>query len=147
MPVPAINDITTTWQEPPMFWRGPRKGRALPEVNCKHHRGYYADLAPLYTETSETEILDVLGDIFRSFGFREIEQRGNSIQAVAVTTLLRFRDDVVAEVRPVANRSPVANGIHIRSASRLGRSDLGANAARIRKILDAVRLRVNCISI
>jgi uncharacterized protein (DUF1499 family) len=49
--------------------------------------------------------------------------------AVAVTRLLRFRDDITVRVRPAAGGSRV----DIRSRSRLGRDDLGANAARIRR--------------
>jgi hypothetical protein len=49
--------------------------------------------------------------------------------AVAVTRLLRFRDDITVRVHPAAEGSRV----DIRSRSRLGRDDLGANAARIRR--------------
>lgn len=56
---------------------------------------------------------------------------------VAVTRLMRFRDDVDVLIRPVsAERSHMA----VYSRSRIGRSDLGANAARI-DALEA-RLRV-----
>jgi uncharacterized protein (DUF1499 family) len=50
------------------------------------------------------------------------------LEAVAITGLMRFRDDIVIVVRPAAGGSAV----HMRSKSRLGKSDLGANAERIR---------------
>lgn len=48
--------------------------------------------------------------------------------AVFRTALLRFRDDVELRL------DPEAGVIHVRSASRLGRSDLGANRARVESI-------------
>jgi uncharacterized protein (DUF1499 family) len=47
-----------------------------------------------------------------------------------------FFDDVVIEVTPV---SATAGLLHIRSASRIGRSDLGVNRARVRELLDKIR--------
>lgn len=47
---------------------------------------------------------------------------------VAVTPLMRFRDDVDALIRPV---SPQQSRVAVYSRSRIGRSDLGANSARI----------------
>lgn len=55
---------------------------------------------------------------------------------VAVTPLLRFRDDVDVLIRPVAaEQSRVA----VFSRSRIGKSDLGANAARINALETRLR--------
>jgi fatty-acyl-CoA synthase len=58
------------------------------------------------------------------------------IEAVATTFWFGFKDDVVVRVRPGA-----AGGsrVDVRSVSRVGQSDLGANAARIRRILDGLQ--------
>lgn len=53
------------------------------------------------------------------------------IEAVATTFLVRYRDDISIEVRSAAGGCTV----HVRSKSRLGRGDLGANAKRIRAYL------------
>ena len=53
------------------------------------------------------------------------------IQAVARTPLMRFRDDVQLQFKPKAGL------IHVRSSSRLGISDLGANRKRV-EVLRAV---------
>ncbi len=50
------------------------------------------------------------------------------IEATATTRWFRFKDDVVIRVQPQGTGSR----IDVRSKSRLGRSDLGANAKRIR---------------
>eukprot|EP01116_Phalansterium_solitarium_P019455 TRINITY_DN5429_c0_g1_i1.p1 TRINITY_DN5429_c0_g1~~TRINITY_DN5429_c0_g1_i1.p1 ORF type:complete len:180 (+),score=38.43 TRINITY_DN5429_c0_g1_i1:78-617(+) len=55
------------------------------------------------------------------------------IQAMAVTPLMKFRDDVVIRV---SGPTPTAEGVHVfaidaRSKSRIGRSDLHANGKRL----------------
>ena len=53
------------------------------------------------------------------------------IEATAITAVLGFKDDIV--IRIVAKDG--GSRIDMRSASRLGRSDLGVNAARIQAFL------------
>ncbi len=52
------------------------------------------------------------------------------IEAIAETTLLRFQDDITIRLRP----TPAGTRVDIRSASRIGRHDFGANAKRIRRL-------------
>ena len=54
------------------------------------------------------------------------------IEAVARTPIMGFRDDVVIRVSAAGDGARV----DIRSASRYGLHDFGANAARIRSLLD-----------
>jgi uncharacterized protein (DUF1499 family) len=56
------------------------------------------------------------------------------IEAVAETRLMRFQDDVTIRIRP----SGAGTRIDIRSASRIGRHDFGANAARIRRFVTEI---------
>jgi uncharacterized protein (DUF1499 family) len=49
----------------------------------------------------------------------------------ATTLLFGFKDDVVIRITPAENGSRV----DVRSVSRVGHSDLGANATRIREFL------------
>ena len=60
--------------------------------------------------------------------------RDGHIEAIAHTMILGFRDDVAVRVRATADGSR----IDIRSASRYGRSDLGANAARVRDLISDI---------
>ena len=53
------------------------------------------------------------------------------LEVVATTRLMHFKDDVAVEVRPEGTGSSV----HMRSKSRVGKGDLGANAKRIRMFL------------
>ncbi|WP_417769217.1 DUF1499 domain-containing protein [Stappia sp.] len=53
-------------------------------------------------------------------------------QAVATSLILAFRDDIAVRIMP----DPVGARFDIRSASRFGEHDLGANAVRIRHFLE-----------
>ena len=59
------------------------------------------------------------------------------IEAVDTTFFFGFKDDVVIRLRPAEGGTRV----DVRSKSRVGVGDLGANAARIRRLLDALRTR------
>ena len=59
------------------------------------------------------------------------------IEAVATTLLYGFEDEVVIRIAPAEAGSVV----DLRSRSRIGRGDLGANAARIRSFLEDLRER------
>jgi hypothetical protein len=71
----------------------------------------------------------------RALGWRVVEQdpRGLRLDAIVQTPLLRFRDDVRIEVHPNGAR---ASRLYVRSASRVGRGDFGANT---RHVLDLYR--------
>jgi uncharacterized protein (DUF1499 family) len=58
-----------------------------------------------------------------------------TVEAMETSRIFRFVDDVVVRVRPTDHGSVV----DVRSKSRDGKSDLGANAARIRRLRDALR--------
>lgn len=60
------------------------------------------------------------------------------IEGVAVTALLRFKDDWVIRVRGSGTETVV----DMRSKSRLGKGDLGANAARIKEFFAKVKEEV-----
>ena len=55
------------------------------------------------------------------------------VEATATTFWFGFKDDVVVRVREYEAGSK----IDVRSVSRVGASDLGANAARIERFLNA----------
>ncbi|MND03152.1 hypothetical protein D3C83_228380 [compost metagenome] len=63
------------------------------------------------------------------------DRAAGRVEAIATTTLLRFKDDVVVRVRDAAGGSRV----DVRSKSRVGVGDLGTNARRIRRFLSALR--------
>jgi uncharacterized protein (DUF1499 family) len=55
------------------------------------------------------------------------------VQAVVTTPTMRFKDDVQLQFVTAKDI------IHIRSSSRLGYSDMGANAARVERLREILR--------
>lgn len=134
---PMINDITTTPDDPPSF----RRVALLPENrgrdmaysinNISRQRKAYPDLKPIVrADPPEGAYEVVLAAVRRMprWNIIAVDAAARVVEAVATTGLMRFKDDVVIEVRPKGTGSAV----HMRSKSRAGAGDLGANAARIR---------------
>jgi uncharacterized protein (DUF1499 family) len=134
---PMINDITTTPDDPPSF----RRAALLPENrgrdmaysinNIARQRKAYPDLKPVVrADPPEGAYEAVLAAARRMprWNIIGIDAAARVIEAVATTGLMRYKDDVVIEVRPKGTGSAV----HMRSKSRVGAGDFGANAARIR---------------
>ena len=65
-------------------------------------------------------------------GAPTLARRDGVIEAVARTPIMGFRDDVVIRVTPMGQ----GTRIDVRSASRVGSHDFGANASRIRSLLE-----------
>jgi hypothetical protein len=63
-----------------------------------------------------------------------VDEKSRTIEAVATTRWFGFKDDVVVRVAAAGGGSR----IDLRSRSRVGRSDLGANAKRIQDFLTGV---------
>ena len=72
---------------------------------------------------------DALKTALQKKGIRLLEESENYLHAVATTPLMRFHDDLEFHIVPEEKR------IHFRSASRLGKSDLGKNHARLNEII------------
>ncbi|MBI3296942.1 MAG: DUF1499 domain-containing protein [Elusimicrobia bacterium] len=132
-----INDVTTTPLEPPAYVRlaelPENKGRdmAYPPANAEVQTLSYPDLSPLPLAEKPEACFARAAAAARAMPRWQVvseDAAGGRVEAVAVTGLLRFKDDVVVEVRVAA----VGCGVHMRSKSRVGRGDFGANARRIR---------------
>ena len=63
-----------------------------------------------------------------------VSENEGRIEATATTFWFGFKDDVVIRVREDSG----GTRIDLRSVSRVGGGDLGANAARIRAFIDAI---------
>jgi uncharacterized protein (DUF1499 family) len=76
--------------------------------------------------------------VMQRLGWEDIQEAGDEIQGTVVTRWLHFRD----EVRVRLEATPEATRVHARSASRVGRGDLGANAAHLRTLFAAINDQV-----
>jgi len=68
-------------------------------------------------------------------GAQVVARRGNYLHATFGSRVMNFTDDVEFLIDSAGER------IDVRSASRLGKSDLGANGKRIERLRDALRAR------
>lgn len=144
---PPINDVTTDTEDPPAFRAATRlpenAGRDFdygPEL-AKTVREAYPDVRPFYAMVPVDEAFQAALEAARAQAGWEIihvDPDAHTIEAVATTDLFRFRDDVVIRVRDDEGSAR----IDVRSKSRVGRGDLGANAQRIREYLREVGLRL-----
>lgn len=132
--VPPINDITTDLDDPPMFGALELRGEGVldyvPDKGVAQREGY-AHIATaesaLAPDAALEKAISVAGDLGWDV-LADTEGDGErTVEAMATTFWFGFVDDVVVRVRP----SPTGSLVDVRSASRVGLSDLGANAARI----------------
>jgi hypothetical protein len=122
--LPAINDITTDPDDPPVFTAAPRteggRGRDFDypgEGFASQQRKAYPDLAPIALDRPPGEVFERVARAAEELGWEIIH-----------------RDPGAGRVRPAESGSRV----DVRSKSRDGKGDLGANAARIRAFRDAL---------
>lgn len=64
-----------------------------------------------------------------------LDAEKKEIQAVVTTKIWKFKDDVMVQVRPT---QPSGSVLWIRSASRVGKGDLGANTRHVMDLIEAV---------
>ncbi|NGP52117.1 DUF1499 domain-containing protein [Thioalkalivibrio sp. XN8] len=142
--LPFIHDITTDTADPPVFVAvlPLRADAANPpeypgEEVAAQQREAYPDVQPLDTTLDPAEAFARAEAVARDMGWEIVAAvpAEGRIEATATTFWFGFKDDVVIRVRPTATGSRV----DIRSKSRVGRSDVGANAARIESFLQEFR--------
>jgi uncharacterized protein (DUF1499 family) len=105
---------------------------AYPPAFADAQRGCCADLKPLQLPVPPPEALARVRRVAEAMPtWRVTGTDADAIEAVDTTRVFGFHDDVVIRVRPEGTGSRV----DMRSKSRDGQGDLGANAARIRSFL------------
>lgn len=147
--LPPLNDISTDVVDPPVFSPSPtvlaaREGRRPPDIDRRlriRQERAYPQIKTLVLEGEAEETFQLVLRAVKSLKWRIVEEirpddnRGlGRIEAIDETLLMRFRDDITIRLRSNGTETRV----DMRSASRFGRHDLGTNAARIRKLFDAI---------
>lgn len=94
-----------------------------------HPQRAYADIAPIrFTGNGEAAMQKLAGIVKNTERCVIVKQQPDYLYAQCTTALLRFTDDVEFWL-------DTASGVvQLRSASRLGKGDMGANRARMEKI-------------
>lgn len=153
--LPFIHDITTDTQNPPQFSEAILSERAkTPNVNTVDYTGKqdprsktlvsvlqtksYPDIRPVILEDSPEVVLGQAKVVAKNMGWKLVSEDADAgrIEATETTFWYGFKDDIVIRVKPSEGGGTV---LDIRSISRVGGSDLGANAARIREFVAAIQ--------
>lgn len=138
---PPIHDISTDLEEPPLFQhaatlRGTGSNPlAIKPESLERQAQAYPDLMTLFSSLPPERALRHAVDVAEQLGWDVVYRDDTSgiVEAVDTTAIMGFRDDIVIRIRPHGGGSAV----DLRSVSRVGVGDLGANALRIRKFLTA----------
>jgi uncharacterized protein (DUF1499 family) len=143
--VPPIHDITTDPDNPPAFAaivaaRTADGGNPVAYEGAKiaeQQRQAYPDIAPLSLALPRDAAFNRALDAAQRMGWTIVaaDDTAGRIEASDRSRWFGFTDDVVIRVTAAGSGSRV----DVRSSARLGRSDFGVNAARIRAYLGALR--------
>jgi uncharacterized protein (DUF1499 family) len=139
--VPYIHDISTDTDTPPKFVAvlPLRKDAANPAEYggpdiAVQQRKVYPDIVPFRSKMQPDQAFEQALSTARDMGWEIVDARSKDgrIEATDTTFWFGFKDDVVIRITPALDGSRV----DVRSLSRVGRSDVGTNAKRIRKYLN-----------
>jgi len=134
---PRINDISTdTADPPPLVTTLQMRSEAVTppaypgKVVAEQQHQAYPDVASIALSVAPDEAFRKVDAVATAMGWDVVARAPaeGRIEAIDTSQWFGFHDDIVVRIRPAGSGSR----IDIRSKSRVGRSDLGANAHRIR---------------
>ncbi len=138
--LPRIHDITTDTVSPPGFVAiAPlRKNAPNPteyggiEIATKQRQAY-PEIKTLVMDLPQEQAFAKAVDVAHEMGWKiaAADAAQGRIEATDTTFWFGFKDDIVVRIAPAGNRSL----LDVRSVSRVGISDVGTNAKRIRAYL------------
>ncbi len=142
--LPLINDISTDVSDPPRFVHAAtlagNAGRDLsyPVDFAEQQREGYPTLSSLRLDATPEEVFERVQAAVK--GLRDtrvtsVDADNGVIEAVSVSRVFHFVDDVIVRVREDGSQTVV----DARSKSRDGKGDLGTNAARIEALFLVLR--------
>jgi uncharacterized protein (DUF1499 family) len=137
MGAPRINDVSTdTADPPPLVTTLQMRHEAVTppaypgKVVADQQHQAYPDIASIVLSVPPDEAFRKVDAVATAMGWDVVARvpADGRIEAVDTSEWFGFHDDIVVRIRPAGSGSR----IDIRSKSRVGRADLGANAHRIR---------------
>ncbi|GAA6153111.1 DUF1499 domain-containing protein [Pseudoteredinibacter isoporae] len=142
--VPPIHDISTDTSRPPLFVSAlversesdnsiDYNSEELPDIQAKS----YPHIKPLRLSSSPADTFNKAKQVVENMGWavQWEDAKTGHIEALVESAVFGFKDDVIIRIEPSASGSV----LDMRSASRVGVSDLGANAKRIQAFMDAMQ--------
>ena len=141
---PVIHDVSTDLTDPPEFvaareqrGSGDNPTAWAGDTLVAEIESNYPDLAPEMMQADPRTVLEHVVKLAEAFGWEimRVDKERFEVEAVDRTWLWGFKDDVIVRVTPGES----ASRVDMRSASRVGKGDLGANAARVRRFIAALK--------
>ncbi|MEO1252922.1 MAG: DUF1499 domain-containing protein [Pseudomonadota bacterium] len=150
---PFIHDITTDFDNPPPIVKGADAERKNPPeyvgdeaaprselTVAEAQRAAFPDIEPFMTAQSVDEAAQRAAAVIEKMGMTLIaegptESGGRLIEAKHTSLWFGFIDDFIVRIEPAGEGAR----IDVRSKSRVGGSDLGANAKRVRAFMEKYR--------
>lgn len=149
--VPFIHDISTDTQNPPVFvaakearTAGDHAVEYKGEEIAKLQKAGYPNLTTVELDETPENALTKTKQIAQQMGWQVLavndQQPPYTLEAVDTSLLFGFEDDIVVRLTPFTTPEqnvdvPPKTKVDVRSMSRVGKSDLGANAQRIEAFL------------
>lgn len=151
--LPRLTDVTTDIVDPPAFSRSRQALAARgslqlvdpPPESRTLQRSAYPRLAPFLLDVPVEDAFRLAETAAGKLGWTIVERvrpGGRAglgrIEAVDRSLLFRFPDDITVRATPL----PDGSRLDVRSASRVGEHDFGANAARIERFFAAIAAEI-----
>jgi uncharacterized protein (DUF1499 family) len=140
-----IHDVSTDRDNPPQFvavlpLRAAAKAANSTDYDAKTaelQKETYPDIGPLHLDVPPAQAFDRAQNAAREMKWDVIitDPAQGRIEATATTFWFGFKDDIVVRIAGDGGGSRV----DVRSLSRIGKSDVGANAKRVREYLAKVK--------
>lgn len=130
---PIIHDVATDWQQPLQFdvllaQRGHNANPIVVDAEViALQQLHYPELKPIETRLSPVAAAARAQEVAQTLGWRIVASSDSRIEATYTSAMFGFVDDIVVRLSP----TPSGSRVDLRSVSRVGKGDLGANAARI----------------
>ncbi len=153
--LPLIHDITTDTQNPPEFSDEMLRRRAqTDQVNTTIYKGKkdlrenklvsalqsqaYPDVSPLILSESPDVVFGEALAAAKALGWEIVTEdlAAGRVEATDTTFWYGFKDDIAIRIQPSGDGGSI---LDIRSTSRVGASDLGKNADRIRAFREIIQ--------
>ena len=141
--LPRIHDVTTDLENPPTYQAVlPLRADAPNKLDrpadlAQQQRSGYPELAPITLPLPPDQVFDRALAVAQDADWEIVtaDKSAGRIEATDTTRWFGFKDDVVVRLTPWGSGTRV----DVRSVSRVGGSDIGTNARRIRRFLDALQ--------
>ncbi|MFT5709858.1 MAG: hypothetical protein ACI8QT_000545 [Halioglobus sp.] len=141
---PQIHDITTDVADPPVFaMAGEIRDKSansleLDPQTIQQQLSAYPDIQTVHSNLDFAQAYAQAEKVAANLGWEitRANRLSGEIEAVDTTKIMAFKDDIVIRVR----RAEDGSVVDLRSASRVGKSDMGANSKRIRSFMAQFKL-------